>query len=144
MAENKFWEKKPLTNFTAEEWENICMHCGKCCLLKLQDEDSQDIFYTDVVCRYFDSKTCQCTEYTNRCTLVPSCLKLTKDNISEISWMPQSCAYRFLAEGKGLPAYHPLLTGHSLNAKWSIKGLTVPETEVAEDELEDHIIGESL
>lgn len=144
MPENKFWKEKKLEDFTTEEWESICMHCGKCCLIKLQDEESDDIYYTDVACRYFDSHNCRCTEYANRCTLVPSCLKLTKDNIDKISWMPKTCAYRYITEFHDLPSYHPLNTGRPLNRKWSIKDLSISEADVSEDKLEDHIIGESI
>lgn len=91
---------KKLENMTEEEWEAVCNRCGKCCLIKLQDEDSGEIYYTDVVCKYFDFDTCECTQYQNRCTLVPECLKLTKDNVGKIGWMPKSCAYRCLIEGR--------------------------------------------
>ncbi len=140
--QERFWEHKKLTDFTEDEWEAVCMNCGKCCLLKLEDEDSGKIFYTDVVCRYFDRNSCRCTRYRERCTLVPACLKLTKENVDKISWMPQTCAYRYLAEGKGLPAWHPLLNNGRISDEYTIKDRCIPETEVKEDELEDHIIGD--
>lgn len=135
---NRFWETKKLQDFTEDEWESICMNCGKCCLLKLQDEDSEEIYYTNVVCKYFDHKTCKCKEYLNRCTLVPECLKLTTKNIDQIPWMPKTCAYRYLFEGRGLPEWHPLLT-REIDDSHSIKNRCVCETKVTEDELEDHI-----
>lgn len=120
--------KKKLENITDDEWESICTHCGKCCLLKLENADSGEIFYTDVVCKYFDSENCLCTVYENRCELVPECLKLTKDNVDKINWMPDSCAYRRVVEHRP-PA-----------KRQTIKGRCISEEKVPEDELEDHIV----
>ena len=119
---------KPLKEYTPEEWEAICNHCGKCCLIKLQDDDTEEIYYTDVVCRYMDTDTCDCTHYSERCKLVPTCLKLTPDNVDKISWMPKTCAYRALVEG------------HPRPQRQSIAGRCVSELLVSEDELEDHIV----
>lgn len=119
--------KKP-QDYTPEEWENICTRCGKCCLLKLQDEETDEIYYTDVICQYYDAETGSCREYQNRCTLVPECLKLTPENVDKISWMPPSCAYRRLFEKNPKPAGR------------SVKGRCVSELLVTPDELEDHII----
>lgn len=119
---------KALKDYTEAEWENICNHCGKCCLVKIQDEDGGDIYYTDVVCRYMDMETCKCTRYEERCTLVPTCLKLTPENVDKIEWMPQTCAYRALFENRPKPV------------RKSISGRCVSETMVTEDELEDHIV----
>ena len=93
MVSNKFWHTKQPNEYTVEEWESVCTRCGKCCLVKLQDEDSDDIFYTDVICRYHDPKTNNCTQYSKRCELVPSCLKLNPQNIGNIPWIPETCAY---------------------------------------------------
>ena len=119
---------KKLEDYTEEEWEAVCNKCGKCCLIKIQDEETDEIYYTDVVCRYFDSKTCTCTEYTNRCTLVPECLKLTKENVDKISWMPKTCAYRCLFENRPRPKREPV-------SKFCISELLVNE-----EDLEDHIL----
>lgn len=119
---------KNLSDYTPEEWEAICNHCGKCCLIKLQDDDTDDIYYTDVVCKYLDQNTCSCTRYDERCTLVPTCLKLTPQNVDKISWMPQSCAYRALFENRPKPI------------RQSVNGRCVSEELVPEDALEDHII----
>lgn len=122
--------KKKLTDYSSEEWENICNHCGKCCLLKLQDEDTGNIYYTDIVCKYYDMENERCSIYEKRCEVVPECLKLTPDNIDKIEWMPKSCAYRRLFEkDSGSPS--------STN---SIKDRCISEQNVKEDELEDHII----
>ncbi len=136
---NHFWEEKDLSDFTEEEWEAICMNCGKCCLIKLQDEDSEEIYYTKITCRYFDKEHCKCSEYQNRCTLVPACLKLTKANLGNIPWMPKTCAYRTLYESKTLPAWHPLLTGKR-DENHNIKNFCINEKEINPDDIEDHII----
>jgi len=135
-----FWKEKRPQDFTTEEWESICTRCGKCCQIKLQDEDSEDIFYTDLVCRYFDNETCCCSQYKNRCTLVPACLKLTPENWNKIPWIPQECAYHILCQTGDLPDWHPLVTGHPLSDEHSVKGKVVSEALVPEDEWEDHII----
>ena len=119
---------KKLSDYTSEEWEAVCNQCGKCCLIKLQDDDTEEIYYTDVVCQYMDMKTCRCTHYKERCQLVPTCLKLTPENVDKIEWMPPSCAYRALIEGSPRPERKP------------ISGRCVSELEVPEEELEDHII----
>lgn len=134
-----FWENKPLSELTTEEWESICMNCGKCCLLKLQDEETEEIYYTDLACKYFDSDTCHCTQYANRCKLVPACLKLTPQNVDQIPWMPKTCAYRFLFENRSLPAWHPLLTG-TIDESHTVKNRCISEILVGEEDLEDHII----
>lgn len=139
MTTNNFWDCKDLADFSEEEWESICTHCGRCCLVKLQDEDSDEICYTNVVCRYFNHEDCHCTEYQNRCQLVPSCLKLSVENVDNIIWMPQSCAYRILNETGELPTWHPLITGQPLDAKHSVKGRVVSENLVNDEDLEDHI-----
>jgi len=111
-----------------QEWEAICNHCGKCCLLKLEDEDTGDIYYTDVVCRYFDEEKMSCSVYEKRCELVPTCLKLSPENVDKISWMPKTCAYRKLfSKDKILP-------------KTTIKGRVVGELNVKDEDLEDHIV----
>lgn len=119
---------KNLEDYTEEEWEAVCNKCGKCCLVKLQDDETGEIYYTDVVCRYFDSKTCTCTEYQNRCTLVPECIKLTKDNVDKISWMPKTCAYRCLFEKRPQPK------------RETISKFCVSELLVNEEDFEDHIL----
>ncbi len=143
MTKNNFWETKSPAEYTDEEWEAVCTRCGQCCRLKLEDEDSGDIFYTDIVCRYFNHENCHCTCYEERCSKVPSCLKLNPYNISELAWIPETCAYRILHETGKLPAWHPLITGQPLPEEYSARGKVICETKVAEDELEDHIIEDS-
>lgn len=139
---NKFWQKKSLQDFTDNEWESICTNCGRCCQIKLQDEDSDEVYYTDIVCQYFNHETCRCNQYLNRCTLVPECVKLTPDNLDAISWMPRLCAYRILNETGDLPDWHPLKTQQPLAIEHSVKGRVISEIMVKEEDWEDHIIEE--
>lgn len=108
---NKPFYEKPLQQLNSEEWEALCDGCGLCCLHKLEDEDSGEIFYTRVACELLDVKTCRCTDYENRFLTVPDCLKLTPAHLSEINWLPSTCAYQLRQAGKPLPAWHYLKTG---------------------------------
>ncbi|MCA0042765.1 YcgN family cysteine cluster protein [Celeribacter litoreus] len=142
----KFWETIPYTKMTAEEWEALCDGCGKCCLNKIEDADTGEVFLTRVACRLLDDQSCQCGQYQIRKNLVPECIVLTPETIEQHAyWMPSTCAYRLLWQGRPLPDWHPLLTGDPESvyaAGVSVRGMTVPEFEVAEDEWEDHIIEE--
>ena len=140
---SNFWKKKKLKDYTEEEWEAICTNCGRCCLIKLQDEESDDIFFTDIICRYHDTQTHKCTQYCNRCELVPTCLKLTPENINNISWIPETCAYYILAQTGSLPAWHPLVSKQPLPEEFKAPNSCISELMVPEEELEDHIIEEN-
>ncbi|MEX0969088.1 MAG: YcgN family cysteine cluster protein [Paracoccaceae bacterium] len=139
----KFWEK-PLESLDREEWEALCDGCGKCCLLKLQDEDTGAFAYTRVACRLFDNATCRCGNYALRRQLVKGCVILTPETLEQnIDWMPATCAYRLRAEGKPLFDWHPLLSGDAdtvHSAGISMKNRTLTEYDVDPDELDDHII----
>ncbi|MEI4552060.1 YcgN family cysteine cluster protein [Pseudoalteromonas spongiae] len=157
MLEDKFWLKKSLAEMNNDEWEAICDGCGKCCLHTFIDSDEQDesfestdvlregeeIIYTAIVCRYLDTKKCFCTEYENRTSLVPSCVKLTKDNIDNIFFMPPSCSYRRLHEGRGLASWHPLLNNGSKAVMHrmgiSVKGRVMKDNQIDMDLFEDYI-----
>lgn len=106
-----FWVSKSLEEMTPEEWESLCDGCGKCCLAKLEDEDSGEIYWTSVACRLFHAGTCRCTDYENRLSLVPDCVDLTPEKVRALPWLPSSCAYRLVAEGKALPSWHHLVCG---------------------------------
>ena len=136
-----FWKTKTFTEMTHDEWESLCDSCGKCCLHKLEDEDTGQIYYTNVACRLLNLNTCRCGNYSERTRLVPECLDLRQYNVSEFSWLPSTCAYRLVAEGQGLPSWHPLVSGKSssvVDAGVSIRSFAVAETQA--QDLEDHVI----
>ena len=144
----RFWEHKALKDLSQPEWEALCDGCGKCCLNKLEDEDTGHVELTRVACRLFDDSTCRCGQYEIRHQFVPECIVLAPSNIAEHAyWMPQTCAYRLLWEGKPLYDWHPLISGTAQSvhdAGVSVKDRTVPEFEVHEDDWEDHIIEEPI
>lgn len=110
-GEQPFWKRKRLSEMTTEEWESLCDGCGKCCLNKIEDVETGEILPTNVACRLLDLGTCRCTNYAERKRLVPDCVVLTPGNIERIPWMPRTCAYRLIAEGKDLAWWHPLVSG---------------------------------
>jgi uncharacterized cysteine cluster protein YcgN (CxxCxxCC family) len=132
---DQFWKRKSLADMTDAEWESLCDGCGLCCMLKVQDEDTGDVFYTDVACRLFDIETCRCTDYANRAKIVPDCLVLTPDEKDAYNWLPDSCAYRRLANGQDLPGWHPLVTGRPDSvheAGISMQGKAISENDADE------------
>lgn len=136
-----FWQTKTLAEMNHEEWESLCDGCGKCCLHKLEDEGTGEIFYTNVACRLFNLNTCRCANYSERTRLVPECLDLKQYEISEFNWLPSTCAYRLVAEGQELPSWHPLVSGKAasvVNAGVSIRSFAVSESQAYD--LEDHVI----
>ncbi|HEY1753744.1 MAG TPA: YcgN family cysteine cluster protein [Caulobacteraceae bacterium] len=131
MTERPFWETKSLAQMSAQEWESLCDGCGLCCLVRFEDEVTGEIFPTRVHCKLFDAQACRCRDYENRKAYVPDCIKLTPGNIDDLAWMPMSCAYRRLNEGKPLPRWHPLITGDPESphrAGVSVRGQTICET----------------
>ncbi len=125
-----FWETKTLAQMSAAEWESLCDGCGRCCLIRFEDEESGDIVPTRVACKLLDGNTCQCTRYKHRKRYVPDCIKLTPKNVNELKWMPLSCAYRRINEGRGLASWHPLISGDPKSveaAGISMKGQTISE-----------------
>jgi uncharacterized cysteine cluster protein YcgN (CxxCxxCC family) len=131
MDERPFWQTKTLAEMTPREWESLCDGCGLCCLVRFEDELTGEIMPTRVHCRLFDSGACRCTDYENRKARVPDCIKLEPGNIDDLAWMPRSCAYRRLNEGKPLPRWHPLVTGDPESvhrAGVSVRGQTISET----------------
>src|SRR5665213_1928761 len=111
MTRKPFWETKTLAEMTPAEWESLCDGCGLCCLIRFEDDITGAIIPTRVSCKLLDQHLCRCSDYANRKVHVPDCIKLTHGNIEALEWMPQSCAYRRLHEGRGLPSWHPLVTG---------------------------------
>ena len=144
----QFWRRVPLAEMTRNEWEALCDGCGKCCLNKLEDEDTGQVDLTRVACRLLDGSSCRCSRYETRHDFVPECIVLTPDTIDEhLYWLPQTCAYRLLHLGAPLPDWHPLITGDPQSvhrASVSVQGLTIPETEVDDDDWDDHVIQEPL
>ncbi|WP_026604402.1 YcgN family cysteine cluster protein [Methylomonas sp. 11b] len=136
-----FWETKTLAQMSTEEWESLCDNCGKCCLNKLEDEDTGEIAFTSVACDLIDLESCRCTRYSERCTLVPECIDLKQHDFAEYNWLPSTCAYRLLTDGERLPNWHPLISGTSESVKEagvSIGSYAIKESQVTD--LEDHII----
>jgi uncharacterized cysteine cluster protein YcgN (CxxCxxCC family) len=136
-VQKPFWRYKSLQQMTVPEWESLCDGCGLCCLIRFEDEESGQIIPTRVSCKLFDTQACRCSDYENRRASVPDCIKLTPYNIEGLEWMPPSCAYRRLYEGKDLPSWHPLITGDPESvhrAGVSVRGQTVSEVILADPE----------
>ncbi len=140
---SSFWEIKTLRELTETEWESLCDGCAKCCVHKLEDEETGEIHYTCVACRMLDINTCRCTDYPNRHETVPDCAVLSADHPEHFQWMPETCAYRLIHEGKPLPVWHPLITGtpasvhdHGASARKKL----IPEFLADEANLEKYMV----
>ena len=139
---NKFWETKNLIDMNENEWESLCDKCGKCCVIKLEDFDTQQVHYTNVSCKLLCEKSASCKDYENRKSIVPDCIILSPDNLKELKWMPETCAYKLLNEGKNLPYWHPLLSGNDkeiVNSGNSVKNRVTNENEIKIKNLPDYI-----
>lgn len=141
--EQPFWKQKPLQQMTQAEWESLCDGCAKCCLVKLQDDETGEIAYTSVGCQYLDPDSCRCSEYARRQQLVAECIALEPEMSEVFAWLPDSCAYRLVAEGRELPRWHPLISGDpdSVHASGnSVQHRIVSERDVDPDDLEEFIV----
>lgn len=139
----QFWKIRSLAELTQEEWESLCDGCGRCCLVKLEDEETGEIFFTDAACRLLDRHSCRCTDYEQRLDKVPDCLALGMEHPEYFAMLPPSCAYRRLHEGRELAPWHPLVSGNRGSvhrAGISVRGNCIPEDQVDPDELETRII----
>ena len=138
-----FWTRKELSDMTAEEWESLCDGCGRCCLLKLEDEDEQTVHYTDVACRLLDCDSCRCSDYANRLKEVPDCLKLDPVSLVERTWLPSTCAYKLLLHGKELHWWHPLVSGSTETvhqAGISVRHRVLRESDIKPKYLKNRIV----
>ena len=138
---HRFWERKSLSEMTREEWESLCDGCAKCCLHRLEDEETREIYFTNVHCRLLDTETCRCSDYPNRSRRVEDCVTITLEELKDPYWLPATCAYRLLAEGKPLPDWHPLVSGDPdtvFTSGHGIGGRTICEDEA--DDLSHHLI----
>ncbi len=140
-----YWESKSLEQMSTEEWEALCDGCAKCCVHKLQDEDTDRVYFTTVACGLLDTDTCRCSGYEIRQKLVPECMVLTPAGAHNIEWLPHSCAYRRIAEGRGLAPWHPLISGTNTSvhdAGVSVRGLVISERFVDLAHIEEYVIDE--
>ncbi len=145
MTDKPFWERLTLREMNREQWESLCDSCGKCCIHKLEDDETGEVFATNVACRLLDRRTGRCTNYRLRKAFVPECVRLTPEKLDELDWLPSTCAYRLLHEGKPLPDWHPLVTGDPETVHTSgqsVRGWTVSEDDAGE--LEYHIVDRTL
>ena len=140
---NDWWNSTPLEQLSVEQWEALCDGCAKCCLHKLEDEDSGEVFYTGVRCRYLNEDSCSCSDYANRSVLVPNCIHLEQGSVGELDWLPSTCTYRLRGAGESLPEWHYLVSGsretvHELGA--SIRGRAISDEYVHPDGYDEHIV----
>lgn len=143
MNDLPFWKSKTLAQMNQTEWESLCDGCARCCLEKLEDDETGQVHYTNLVCRYLDQNKCQCTDYQHRSELVAHCISLKPEHASEFKWLPDTCAYRLLAEGKNLHWWHPLVSGSAdtvHEAGISVRGKCVSEEFVHPDQWHEHLI----
>jgi len=140
---SEFWKHKSLAELSDSEWESLCDGCARCCMVKLQDEDTDEVVYTSIVCDLLDQEQCRCTRYPQRHQLVADCVELSVERVSEFHWLPKSCAYRTIAEGRDLAWWHPLVSGDPASvfaAGIAVRGKVVAESEVLPEQEQDMIV----
>ncbi|MGN6548280.1 MAG: YcgN family cysteine cluster protein [Pararhizobium sp.] len=143
MSDTPFWKRKTLDEMNRREWESLCDGCARCCLNKLEDWDTGEIAWTNIACRLLDGETCRCRDYAHRQRQVPDCIGLTPDTVRNLSWLPPTCAYRLIDEGRDLYWWHPLVSGDPETvheAGISVRGRTVPEEGIAVEDFEDYLV----
>jgi len=142
-AVSDWWNTVALENLSPAQWEALCDGCAKCCLHKLEDEDSGEIFYTKVRCRYLEEEHCRCSDYANRSVLMPNCIQLKPGMTADLQWLPSTCAYRLRGAGESLPAWHPLVSGDPDSvhrAGVSIRGRAISDEFVHPDGFDEHVV----
>ena len=138
-----FWQTKTLEEMSPQEWESLCDGCARCCLVKLEDEDTSEIHLTRLSCKLLHVRTCRCTNYENRFSLMPDCIEITVEKVRELKWLPQTCGYRVIAEGRELAWWHPLISGTRdtvHEAGISVSGFAMSEARVKEENYGRYII----
>ncbi|WP_374375013.1 YcgN family cysteine cluster protein [Dongia sp.] len=136
-----FWQTTPLSKMTPSQWESLCDGCGKCCLVKLRDADTNEVLFTNIACKQLDLRSCRCKDYENRKEIVPDCVQLSPRNLGRIDWLPETCAYKLVHRGEDLPWWHPLISGTQKTvhqAGISVKRRAISETRAGEPE--DHLV----
>jgi uncharacterized cysteine cluster protein YcgN (CxxCxxCC family) len=140
-----FWRTKTLDEMSEQEWESLCDGCGRCCMLKLEDEDTGDLYLTRAACNLLDVGTCRCSNYAERQTLMPDCIAIDPEKVRSLAWLPETCAYRRVEEGRDLEWWHPLISGSRESvheAGISVRGWAIPEREVPGGDLEQVIVSD--
>ena len=144
MAAEVFWRSTPLEEMSETQWESLCDGCALCCLHKVEDEETEQVYYTSVVCHLLDLENMFCTEYETRCSLVPQCVKLRPEDVEEFHWLPRTCTYRLIHEGKDIPDWHPLITGRRESVKQAgasvVSWFEVTDDQLAEEDYIDYVI----
>jgi uncharacterized protein len=143
MTEAPFWKTKSLREMTDGEWESLCDGCGLCCLNKLEDWETGEIAWTSIHCQLLDGQTCRCKDYENRQKTVPDCIRLTPQEVEEISWLPPTCGYRLVRDGEDLKWWHPLISGNPETvheAGISVRGQTISEVGIDIEDYEDYLV----
>ena len=138
-----FWKNRPLADLNPQEWEALCDGCGRCCLVKLEDFDSNEVYFTSIACELLDTENSRCQNYSQRFQKVADCVQLGADNVESINWLPATCAYRLRHEGEPLPEWHPLVSGNPESVREagiSVSGRVVSEAYVHPDSIEEHIV----
>lgn len=140
-AKEPFWKTTPLSKMTPSEWESLCDGCGKCCLVKLRDADTNQVLFTNVACKQLDLRNCHCKDYAHRKEIVPDCVQLSPRSLGRIDWLPETCAYKLVHQKQDLPWWHPLVSGDPKTvhqAGISVRKRAISETRAGEPE--DHIV----